>query len=108
MVETVLGFIFKFLEILSGIGEACGIGDDFFMGTCSPGLSCNHGLCNITCNIRIHEWYQMTKPFLCTQTFCLLIAALYDIGPDVKIRRDDKPGKIYEVRINLAQSNWYH
>ena len=47
----------------------------------------------------------MTKPFLCTQTFCLLIAALYDIGPDVKIRRDDKPGKIYEVRINLAQSN---
>ena len=46
---------FEILEILSGIGEACGIGEDHFMGTCYSGLSCNHGLCNITCNIRIHE-----------------------------------------------------
>ena len=50
----------------------------------------------------------MTKPFLCTQTFCLLIAALYDIGPDVKIRRDDKPGKIYVEPINVTQSNEFN
>ena len=49
-IQLNLGFIFKFLEILSGVGEACGIGDDFFMGTCCPGLSCNHGLCKNKCN----------------------------------------------------------
>ena len=47
----------------------------------------------------------MTKKFLCTQTSCLLIAALYDIGPNVEIRTDDKPGKIYVERINVTQSN---
>ena len=47
----------------------------------------------------------MTKKFLCTQTSCLLIAALYDIGPNVEIRTDDKPGKIYVERINVTQPN---
>ena len=48
----------------------------------------------------------MTKPFLCTQTFCLLIAALYDIALNVEIRIEDKPGKIYVERINVTQSNF--
>ena len=48
----------------------------------------------------------MTKPFLCTQTSCLLITALYDIGSNVEIRRDDKPGKIYVVRINLTHNEF--
>ena len=47
----------------------------------------------------------MTKQFLCTKTSCLLIAALYDIGPNVEIRKDAKPGKIYVDRINVTQSN---
>ena len=80
---------------MSGIGEACGIGEDYFMGTCYSGLSCNLGLCNIPCNVGIYESCKNKKTVSCTQAFYLLIAALYDILPNVEIRIDDEPGKIY-------------
>ena len=79
---------------MSKIGEACGIGEDYFLGTCYSGLSCNHGLCNMTCNVGIYKWYKKIKEVSCTQAFCLFIAA-NEIFPNVKIRIDDEPGKIY-------------
>ena len=45
---------------------------------------------------------------ICTQTFYLLIAALYDIIPNVEIRLEDEPGKVYLRRINITQWNKIH